>query len=224
MLSNHESLSRSSKPGRRLSGRGNVFSKHSLLARCQGLPCFPCGLIHSQKFRQLLRHVCGGEAKRERDDRTCVNAKYAAIVLGDRYKPSLIIPTADRAPRYGNAVYGNIDGGGRLKIPRRDERGGDDDVSRKIRLLSFHRDTNPYVCRHRHCSPPSTEKGAERQASAGARDGVKGKGRTLAARAPLHALVSPRRKCERLIASAASAEAMSIFRKGFNDRDASTRI
>ena len=30
---------------------------------------------------------------------------------------------------------------------------------------------------------------AERQASAGARDGVKGKGRTLAARAPLHALV-----------------------------------
>ena len=30
---------------------------------------------------------------------------------------------------------------------------------------------------------------AERQASAGARDGVKGQGQTLAARAPLHALV-----------------------------------
>ena len=34
---------------------------------------------------------------------------------------------------------------------------------------------------------------AERQASAGARDGVKGQGRTLAARAPLHALVRPLR-------------------------------
>ena len=33
---------------------------------------------------------------------------------------------------------------------------------------------------------------AERQASAGARDGVKGQRRTLAARAPLHALVRPR--------------------------------
>ena len=30
---------------------------------------------------------------------------------------------------------------------------------------------------------------AERQASAGARDGVKGHGRTLGARAPLHAIV-----------------------------------
>ena len=36
------------------------------------------------------------------------------------------------------------------------------------------------------------EQGAERQASAGARDGVKGKGRTLGARALLHALVGPR--------------------------------
>ena len=32
---------------------------------------------------------------------------------------------------------------------------------------------------------------AERQASAGARDGVKGKRNDLAARAPLHALVRP---------------------------------
>ena len=37
---------------------------------------------------------------------------------------------------------------------------------------------------------------AERQASAGARDGVKGQGRTLGARAPLHALV--RRRCPEL--------------------------
>ncbi len=35
----------------------------------------------------------------------------------------------------------------------------------------------------------ATGEGVERQASAGARDGVKGKGRTLAARAPLHAIV-----------------------------------
>ena len=36
---------------------------------------------------------------------------------------------------------------------------------------------------------PHPTQAAERQASAGARDGVKGQGRTLAARAPLHALV-----------------------------------
>jgi len=36
---------------------------------------------------------------------------------------------------------------------------------------------------------------AERQASAGARDGVKDKRNDLAARAPLHALVGPRRSC-----------------------------
>ena len=36
---------------------------------------------------------------------------------------------------------------------------------------------------------------AERQASAGARDGVKGKRNDLAARAPLHALVGPRAGC-----------------------------
>ena len=35
----------------------------------------------------------------------------------------------------------------------------------------------------------TTSQGAQRQASAGARDGVKGNRRTLAARAPLHALV-----------------------------------
>ncbi len=40
----------------------------------------------------------------------------------------------------------------------------------------------------RHLLPPTRE-AAQRQASAGARDGVKGQRRTLAARAPLHALV-----------------------------------
>ena len=43
---------------------------------------------------------------------------------------------------------------------------------------------------------------AERQASAGARDGVKGKRNDLAARAPLHALVSRAISMDRLIGSA----------------------
>ena len=42
-------------------------------------------------------------------------------------------------------------------------------------------------------SAPDASQAAERHASAGARDGVKGNRRSLAARAPLHAIVRPRR-------------------------------
>ena len=74
------------------------------------------------------------------------------------------------------------------------DRGGEDDWVRAHRIVkvpSFaSRATIPTLVEDSVGRPLA--QAAERQASAGARDGVKGKRSDLAARAPLHALVRPR--------------------------------